>query len=80
MRTPGRPTKEINKEEFLKLYMRGLTDVEISKVINHNRNGVSEFRKKLELPDNRDLFTWQKRLSPYKLAQIPEKYRIECYG
>jgi len=66
---------EIDPILFSELYMSGLNDIEVGKIIGCGRSRIQKERNELELPHNKDIFVWQKSLESSELAKIPSKYR-----
>jgi len=60
---------------FTQLYMSGLNDIEVGKIIGCGKSRIQKERAGLELPPNKDIFAWQKGLELDELAKIPAKYR-----
>jgi len=66
---------EIDPILFTELYMSGLNDIEVGKIIGCGRSRIQKERNELELPHNKDIFAWQKSLDRAELEKIPAKYR-----
>jgi len=66
---------EIDPILFGKLYMSGLNDIEVGKIIGCGKSRIQKERAGLELPPNKDIFAWQKSLDRADLEKIPPKYR-----
>jgi len=66
---------EIDPILFTELYMSGLNDIEVGKIIGCGRSRIQKERNELELPPNKDIFAWQHGLRKSELAKIPPKYR-----
>ena len=66
---------EIDPILFSELYMSGLTDIEVGKIIGCGKSKIWKERNELDLPPNKDIFAWQKGLKESELAKIPAKYR-----
>lgn len=50
----GTKDKDINKEEFIKLYEQGLEDLEISEALKITKSSATAYRKSLNLESQRD--------------------------
>ena len=66
---------EIDPILFSELYMSGLNDIEVGKIIGCGKSRIQKERAGLELPPNKDIFIWQKSLESDELEKIPPKYR-----
>jgi len=66
---------EIDPILFTELYMSGLNDIEVGKIIGCGKSRIQKERNELDLPPNKDIFAWQKGLDNAELAKIPAKYR-----
>ena len=67
--------KVIDPVIFNELYMSGLTDSEAGKILGCGKSRIQKERAGLELPPNKDIFSWQKGLDNHELGKIPAKYR-----
>jgi len=55
----------------MEMYMAGISDVKIARAFGVSPMAVFKWRTERGLPNNKDLFAWQKTYDGF----IPEKYR-----
>lgn len=67
--------KGIDMLEFIRLYMNGYSDYNMSGVFGCSISHIRAIRELEGLPSNHGIFKWQNRLSKIALEQIPDKYK-----
>jgi hypothetical protein len=68
-------TISFDNAQFIELYMSGMTDLKISRILGCSYSKVKGEREKQDLPNNASIFNWQHHVKKSVLNQIPKRYR-----